>query len=320
MVKARNPPLNSLRAFEAAARHGSFARAADELHVTAGAVSHQIKELEATLGITLFDRKARGVVLTDPGRRYRDRVAEALHIVQQASADLHQPSVDGPLRLSAPMSFAQLWLAPRLGRFSDRFPGIELTMDGVSEQVDLRRGDADVAVRFGAGTYAGVRANYLLGDAVTVLAPAAFIAESRNTQPRQLLRSRILLDDRSTGLGEPWMSWPPWLHEAGLASAPAQRRMRFSDSALTMNACRDAIGLCVGRLSLSLDLLRQRLLVPLFPWRSSEFSYFLLSREEDQGNPRIGALREWLVEEIDDYRQRVASEIKLDLPAPQLGP
>ncbi|MEL7046262.1 MAG: LysR substrate-binding domain-containing protein [Pseudomonadota bacterium] len=316
-MKPPKPPLNALRAFEAAARHGGFAKAADELNVTAGAVSHRIKELEATLGVALFERKARGVVLTDPGRRYRDRVAEALESIEQASADLQKPSVDGPLRLSVPMSFAQLWLAPRLSSFGNRFPGIELTIEGTSRRVDLRRGQADVAIRFGAGTYAGVCTDYLLGDAVTVMAPAAMIRDSRNSDARQLLAEATLLDDCSTGPSEPWMSWPPWLNEAGMTNLSSRRVIRFSDSALTLHACRESVGFCVGRLSLSLDLLRQRLLVPLFPWRSSEYSYFLLYRGGNQRNPRVGALREWLLNEIDEYRRRVASEIKLDLPRPQ---
>lgn len=269
------------------------------------------------LRVALFERKARGVVLTEPGRRYRDRVAEALDIIEQASADLHKPSADGPLRLSVPMSFAELWLVPRLSRFSDRFQGIELSIEGDSKRANLRRGQADAAIRFGAGAYAGLRVEYLLGDAVTVLAPARMLGNLGETRASQLLSQSVLLDDYETRPDEPWMSWQPWLNEAGLANMPPRRMMRFSNSALTVNACRDSVGLSIGRLSLSFDLLRQSLLVPLFPWRSSEYSYFLLSRWEDQKNPRLEALRAWLVDEIDEYRKQVASDFSFDLPTLQ---
>ena len=316
MPSPRTPPLNTLRAFETAARHGSFVRAATELHLTAAAISHRIKELESALGIALFKRKARGVELTAAGQRYRDSIASAFQIIEQATSTIDQITVDGPLTVSVPESFAQFWLAPRLSRLTQQFAGLELTVTGESQLVDLRDGQADIGLRFGTGSYPGLAVEYVIGDAVTVLAPAGFYSTQADASAKTLLAENTLLEDYRTTPNEPWMGWPPWLREAGLHSQTKRRKLRFSNSGLALLACREEAGICIGRMSLAYDLLRQRQLRPLFPWRSTEFSYHFVTRPADQQNPRVMAFRSWLYEEMAAYCQDVYRTVGVQLKHP----
>ncbi|GAA3527252.1 transcriptional regulator GcvA [Zobellella aerophila] len=304
-----------MRAFEAAARHGSFAGAAGELNVTAAAVSHRIKELEGSLGVALFVRQPRGVALTEAGRRYRDSVACAFQIIERATAGIERGSVDGPLIVSIPHSFAQLWLAPRLERLVRRFPGLELSLVGDSRLADLRQGQADLGVRFGGGGYPGLLVEYLMGDAVAVLAPAQAIPELSDSRPRTLMRTMTLLEDMGVSAAEPWSGWPPWLREAGLRPQGLQK-IRMSDSSMTVSACSRGLGLCIGRLSLSVELVQERRVQALLPWRSTEYGYYLVSRPAEQDNPRVMAFRSWLLEEIDTYVAQVKSTMAIELGRP----
>lgn len=294
----RIPHLGALRAFEAAARHGSFVRAAAELHVTPAAVSHRIKELESAVGCRLFERLPRGVRLTEAGKRYGDEVGAALARIGRATESLGRPPVDGPLRVTAPQSFAQLWLVPRLHRLTERFPGLELEVRGDNRIADLRGGQADLAVRFGQGQYPGLNVRYLMGDAVSlVIAPGA-LGRIKDGGLAAILDESVLLEDAWVGPGEPWMTWNPWLRDVGVDARHARTRLRFSDSAMALMACHAQAGVCIGRLSLALEFLRRRELSALVPWRSAEFAHYLVTREADADNPRIAAFRNWIEAEV----------------------
>ena len=167
------PPLNSLRAFDAAARLGSFVRAGAERHVTSAAISHQIKELERSLGVTLFQRLPRGVELTDAGRRYGQEVARALALIAKATANLGAPTIAGSLRLSVPQSFGQFWLAPRLSSLTERFPELAISISASDRLADVRGGESDVAIRFGTGDYPGLRSELLFADLAALVARCA---------------------------------------------------------------------------------------------------------------------------------------------------
>ena len=319
MPRRRIPPLNTLRAFEASARHASFAKAADELSVTAAAVSQRIKALEASLDLALFERRPRGVVLTEAGRRYRDSIAAALALIERATASIDQATVDGPLTVSMPHSFATHWLSPRLIRLADRYPGLELNIEGDSRLVDLRDAQADVGIRFGTGRYAGLDSDYLFGDALSVLAPFDAVQALADTRPSSLLRDGTLLVDTGTSAGEPWSGWPPWLREAGLRIDRRQPRIRFSDSGMALQACRESAGLCIGRMSIAFEAIRRRELRVLFPWRSADYAYYLVTRPADHDNPRITAFRTWLNEEIDDFIDAVRQTLGVELARPAGG-
>ena len=313
MARRRMPPLNTLRAFEASARHGSFAIAAHELNVTAAAISQRIKALEDSLKIALFVRRPRGVVLTEAGRRYRDSIGAALALIERATAALDQPAVDGPLTVSMPHSFATHWLAPRLGRLVEQFPGLELRIEADSRLADLNARQADVGIRFGTGGYAGLHSEYLFGDALSVLASFNTVQALADTRASSLLRDATLLVDSGIGASEPWSGWSPWLREAGLPIDRPQRSVRLSDSGMAMDACRASSGLCIGRMSIAFEAIRQRELHVLFPWRSADYAYYLVTRRADRDNPRIEAFRRWLVDEIDGFTESVRQSLGVEL-------
>lgn len=305
MKAVRSPPLNDLKAFEAAARHGSFALAGAELHVTAAAVSQRMKHLETQLGVALFERRPRGVALTEVGQRYRDQIARALELVERATESLQHTSIDGPLRLSLPQSLAQLWLIPRINRLCRRHPGLQLQVLGDNRVADLRGGDADLALRFGQGNYPGLRSELLMGDAVSLLMSSRRLENNRQADVARLVRESVLLTDSWVGPEEPWMTWTPWLRELGLTQRKPSQAMQFSDSGLAITAAESGTGICIGRMSLVLTGLQQRRLTPLMPFRSTEFGYYLVMREADRDNPRVQAFARWLRDEVQDHVAQV---------------
>lgn len=289
-----SPPLNTLRAFEAAARLNSFSAAAGELHLTAAAISHRIKELEQALGMPLFIRQARGVRLTEAGRRYQARIADAFGIIASATTELSQPPLAGPLVLSLPHGFCRHWLLPRLAGLLARHPGLRLTLKAEDRLADLRIGQADLAIRFGDGGYPGLHTELLLDDAVTVLAATRLLDRHPHRRPADWLADTPLLADTGIRATEPWSGWRPWLREAGVEEAGT---IGVTDAGLALDACHQRLGLCLGRWSLAQPLLQAGELRPLLPWRGTDFAYYLLSRPGEEDNPRIRALRLWLREQ-----------------------
>lgn len=299
MKRTLLPPLNTLRAFEAAARLGSFAAAAQELNLTAAAISHRIKELEGRLDHSLFVRKPRGVLLTDAGRRYHERLSDIFTQIEQATQALDQQGIDGPLTLSAPQSFIHHWLIPRLGRLHARYPGLQLKLRAESQLLSFRDNLADVGIRFGTGNYPGLHTELLMGDTVSILAPTTLLTSLSDTRPASLLRTQRLLEDSSIHPSEPWNSWQPWFREAGIELKSLPPTVQFSDSTLTLTACADGLGLCIGRGSIASRLLVERKVQSIMPWRTHEFAYFLVSHPAEVENPRVLAFRTWVQEEID---------------------
>lgn len=301
------PPLNSLKVFEAAARHGSFVGAAAELHVTATAVSHQIKALEEALGLRLFQRRPRGIVLTEAGIRYQQRVTEALDLILKASSSLSLQEVDGPLRLSLPQSLAQHWLSLRLDGLLTSYPGLQLLINGDNRLADLHAGEADIAIRFGAGNYPGLHSELLLSDAASCVIASDKLQRLGDTSTAHLLQSSTLLEDVSVSVGEPWMAWRLWLREAGSRRELNSHYIRFSDSAMALAACLNGQGLSIGRLSLVFEPLRRRQLTALLPWRSTDFAYHVVYREADSENPRVQVFSDWLVMQAREFARHVES-------------
>nr|WP_298415878.1 LysR substrate-binding domain-containing protein [uncultured Halomonas sp.] len=302
-------PLATLHAFEAAARLSSFSAAANELHVTAAAISHRIKALEESIGVQLFERKSRGVALTEAGARYRKRIAEAFTLIEQATSELEQPSLEGPLRVSAPHAFLQHTLLPRIGDLLHRHPGLELTLVGDNRLANLHDEETDIAIRFGTGHYPGLQTEHLVGDAITVLGPAdGGLRKSMNRD----WRYACFIEDSSTVISEPWSQWGPWWREAGLHNSDVLRRLTVSDGGLALAACSQGLGLCLGRLSIVRELIRREAVVPKRPWRRTEFSHYLVTRPGLTDTLRIRAFRSWLREALqgldDDIQATIGSE------------
>jgi len=314
MTLGRRIPLNTLRAFEAAARNGSFVKAGAELNVTPAAVSHRVKDLEAALGVPMFTRFPRGIQLTDAGMRYLAGIAEAFALIDRATATVDQVTVAGPLKVSMPESLAQLWLVPRLGRLAEYAPGLELSIEADSRLSRLNDGAADIAIRYGSGDYAGFETALLFGDAVTVLAPGGATDRRLDNRASAVIEKAVLLEDYGATDVEPWMHWQPWLREAGLDGGYSRGRLRLSNSGLAIRACLANVGICIGRVSLVIDFMAARSLYPLLPWRTTETAHYLVMPPAAVHNPRVQAFRGWLREEIGSYAGRARAAIGFELP------
>ena len=230
--------MQALRAFEATARERSLTRAAESLHVTHGAISHQIKSLESDLGVRLVERAGRGVRLTEEGERFAAHVRTAFAELMTAVQEIATRANPRQLRVSIAPSLASRWLLPRIGRFHARHPDIDLVVSSSMAIVDFQRDDADVAIRYGFGDWPGVRVEHLLDDAFfPVCSPR--IAGGVPKRPADLARYTLLRAD-----DEPWK---PWFEAAGLDWPEPTRGPVFSDSALLMQAAAEGQGIALGR-------------------------------------------------------------------------
>ena len=196
----RLPPLNALRAFEAAARHLSFTKAADELAVTQAAISRQVKSLEDFLGTRLFNRVNRGLVLTDDGQAYWPELRDAFDGIDQATLRLRANDSSGTLTVSVLSSFAARWLVPRLGRFRELQPDIDVLVAPKDEFVDFQRENVDVGIRYGRGIYPGLRTDPLLEEEIfPVCSPALRDGAVPLANPLDLKKHTLLHDDGEAG-------------------------------------------------------------------------------------------------------------------------
>src|SRR5690349_11702865 len=213
---ARLPPLNALRAFDAAARHLSFAEAAEELHVTPAAISHQIKALEDDLGVKLFRRLNRAVRLTDAGQACLPGLRDGFERIAEAVARARQGDSVGVLTVTSSPAVAAKWLVPRLERFRERHPGIDLRIDASMRMVDLAREDVHVGLRYGAGKYPGLHTEQLLRSQVfPVCAPALLKGKYPLRKPEDL-RHHTLIHDETIPLDPSGPDWTMWLRAAGI--------------------------------------------------------------------------------------------------------
>ncbi len=298
-MSRRLPSLNALRAFEAAARHLSFTRAADELNVTQAAVSHQIKALEEQLGITLFRRLNRALLLTDEGQMLFPGVRDALDSLAEATQRVKAHEAGGPLTVSTLPSFAAKWLVPRMSRFQDCHPEIELRIAAAERLVDFTRDNVDVAIRFGDGGWPGVHAELVAEEAGTPVCSPALLDRLR--EPRDLA-AFTLLHEEMLPL-EPFPSWATWLEAAGVTDIDATRGPRFSHTHMMLQAAMDGQGVALsGSLLVDDDIAAGRLVAPFDLKLPSGFAYYLVCPAAAADRPKIKAFWRWVVEETAPYR------------------
>ena len=284
------PPLNALRAFEAAARQLSFKRAAEELHVTPAAVSHQVRALESQLGVALFQRLHRALALTPAGARYLPALSEAFDRLDEASAALHARARTPRLVLSVVPSFGANWLVPRLGQFRARHPAIDLVVLSSSQLVDFARDPVDVGLRFGPGGWPGVRADLLLAEEYLPVASPRLARGKRPLRRPEDLRRHTLLHDENHD------AWRAWLASARVTGVDPERGMVFSDSSQLVAAAAAGQGVALARKLLAEPYLRSRALVR--PFRGSvpaEFAYYVVCAEARAQEPAIRAFRDWIL-------------------------
>ena len=249
------PPLPALRTFEAAARHLNFSRAAEELHVTHSAVSHQIRALEAWLGFALFSRQGRAVVLTRAGEELRGVANEALRQISDTVGMLRRRVDVNRLSISVMPSFAGRWLAPRIAAFIEANPGCEVNVVSTTERSDFVRDGVDVAIRWGFGGYTGVRYELLMEDVLFPVVGARFAGRLPRT-PAELAGLPLLRSD-----GEDWL---PWFRAAGLDWPEPTAGLMHNDSGLVVQAAIDGQGVALARGSLAALALRNGQLTRLF--------------------------------------------------------
>lgn len=298
----RLPSLHALKAFEAAARHMSFTRAASELHVTPAAVSQQIRALEDELGQRLFDRRPRNLRLTDAGRRMLPGVTDGFARLSAAAGNLDGTPLRGRLVVSVLPSFAHSWLVHRLGEFADRYPEIEVVVNSDPNRADLRGGEADVAIRYGQlAPGSGLYVELLLAETVfPVASPALLNGPKPLREPRDLLQHRLLHDSDIRGGQEAWLAWPTWFAHWGIEGQPEVAGIGYSDTRLVNRAAVAGQGVAIGRSVLVDRLMEQGVLVRLFEEEHSAGNgYHFVCHETRRTEAKIAAFGEWLREAVE---------------------
>lgn len=295
----RIPPLNALRAFEAAARHLSFAKAADELGVTPAAISHQVRLLEEHLGTPLFRRLTRRVLLTDAGQTALPLLTDGFDRLAEAVMRIRSRCASGPLTVSVAPSFAAKWLVPRLERFRAAHPDIDVRISPSMALTDFRRDDVDIAVRFGRGRYPGLRVDALFSESVTPLcSPKLLDGPHPLTRPADLEHHTLLHDDSAFAIG-PIPDWPMWLRLAGCAHIDGGRGPRFGYAEHALQAAVEGHGVVLGRQSLArADLAAGRLVRPFLLSLPMEFAYYMVRPDDGEDPPKVAAFRRWVLDEV----------------------
>ncbi|HEX3888719.1 MAG TPA: transcriptional regulator GcvA [Phenylobacterium sp.] len=292
--RRRLPPLNALRAFEAAARHLNFSRAADELSVTPGAVSQQIQNLEDYVGAALFKRTPKGLLLTDAAQTALPALREAFDRLAEA-ASLLTAAVDGRrLTLTAPPSFAAKWLVPRLGAFEQKHPQVDVWLSAAIELVDLNAGEVDVAIRYGAGRYPGFEVRRLFSETVIPVASPDHLAMTPLDTPADLA-NHVLLHDGSPDTDDSCPDWSMWLAARGLKTIDGMRGPRFNQSSLVIEAAVNGRGVALAKRTLAqADLEAGRLVAPLQIATAVDFAYYLVHPKAKGRLAQVKAFVSWI--------------------------
>ncbi|MEM1306797.1 MAG: transcriptional regulator GcvA [Pseudomonadota bacterium] len=295
------PPLNALRAFEVTARNLSFSRAAEELHVTPAALSHQIKGLEEFLGVKLFLRKPRAIELTDAGRTLYPGTHQAFGQLRSAVQSLERIRNDRVLVVSAPPGFTAKWLAPRLHRFLTDNPDIDARISSTSVLVAFDADDVDVSIRNSAtGVMPGLTTEKLVDIwTVPVASPRLIEQVGGFTTPADLLKTTLIFDDSMRQLpGVPY--WTDWFSEQGLPDVDISRKLQFNSADHALEAAVEGAGVLLCYRTLAYDDLRIGRLVNLFGTQMRVDRAFYLVYPDGMGDrPKVKAFRDWIRDEFD---------------------
>ncbi len=298
------PPLNSLRTFEVAARHLSFSRAAEELHVTPAAVSQQIRALEAHYGMALFLRTTRSLVLTEDGQAALPAIREGFDRLSQADRRLRDRAGQGILTVSVYPSFAEKWLLPRLERFRARHPSFDLRIHAADDFADFQRDGVDIAIRYGHGRYDGVTViPFLEETAYPVCSPELLKGAIPLGEPSDLRHHTLIHAEwrmrRATGA-----NWRIWLKAAHVEDIDPERGLRFNLDAMTIQAAIDGLGVALVPSTLVEEDLKMGRLVRPFATDialGADFRHYLVY--PDPPSTKAEAFRDWAIEEAATFKE-----------------
>ena len=292
----RLPNFSALRAFEAAARHENFSRAAEELHLTHGAISHQVRALEEELGRQLFVRHGRQVKITNDGLKFAQFLGKAFADIGAATDAMRATSINQRLTITSIPSFAARWLAPRLGKFIELHPDIEVVLQSSGHMQDLAREGVDVGIRFGRGNYPGMVVLRLMGDVYYPVVSPRYRGGQLPLVPADLARHTLL---RSVE------RWTPWLHAAGVDLPEPSGGLLFEDLSMLVRSAADGNGVALVRHVVAMQEIASGQLLRLFNVATpSPDEYYFVTPPGAVGKPQVTAFRDWLLEEIAVFQRQ----------------
>ena len=295
----RLPPLNALKSFEAAARHESFTLAAEELCVTQGAVSHQVKALEAVLGVKLFYREHQRLSITAAGRQYLAVLRDALDRIAVGTEHLARRQSSSVLTVSTAPDFAAKWLVHRLGHFAEAHPSIDLRVSATMHHVDFAREDVDMAVRHGDGNWPGLDAVELSAEQLFAVCSPKLLSGRRLGKPADILKFPLLhLDSRA--------DWRKWLQAVGISDANVKHGPVLNRASMVIDAAINGQGIALARTTLAAwDLLNGRLVRPFPESLRLSKTYWIVCPKATSKVPKIVTFRGWLLAEASQDLRRL---------------
>ncbi|SRR5579871_1334408 len=291
MTSSHIPPLQLLRGFEAAARHLSFTRAAAELHVTHGAISHQIRALETQLRTKLFRRQGRQMVLTERGQILVLQIRQGLRLLEQAFKGAGQYAQNNTLTISLLPAFASRWLIPRIGSFQSQHPDLQLNLRTTNELANLDSDGVDLAIRYGPGGWLGVQQEKLINESVFPVCSPNYRNGDYPLTLSQLVEADLLLN--------PHQPWEAWFNAAGADIRKPGRGTSYTDAALLLEAAAEGHGVALARGTLVANDLRSGRLMRLFECSvPDEYAYYLVWRADSRKLKTIALFRDWMLEQL----------------------
>jgi LysR family transcriptional regulator, glycine cleavage system transcriptional activator len=297
------PPLDFLRGFEAAARHLSFTKAAAELFLTQSAVSRQIQALEEFVGVPLFERRHKSLALTEAGQSYLRTVAPALDQLRDATRRLRETRTGHVLTVTTTVSFASMWLVPRLARFRKKHPGLDVRITATHDVLDMEREGIDLAIRDSAVNRAPPGAVLLVGEHLAAVCSPGYLRESRAARrplvkPEDLRHHVLLYLHDPTGRW-PWLSWAGWAEAMKMDELHPANTIGFGQYDQVIQGAIHGQGIALGRMSLAVGLLKEKQLVALFGRRQQLARAFYAVYAQGAGSrPAARQFVEWVREEL----------------------
>lgn len=300
-MATRLPPLNALRAFEASARHLSFTRAAEELFVTQAAISHQIKALEEHLGLKLFMRKNRALLLTEEGQSYFLDIKDIFTSLKDATDRLLARGAKGAITVSLQPSFAIQWLVPRLIDFSNMHPEIDVRIKAVDDDENHLSEDVDVAIYYGRGNWPNVNVHKLHTEYLIPVCSPMLLQGKKPLARIEDLAQHTLLHDSSR------RDWKRWFKEAEIKNANVNHGPVFSHSSMVLQAAIHGQGIALGHNILSKpDIEAGRLICPFNQVLVSRNAFYIVCREHQLELGKIAAFRDWVLDKVNEEQEKIS--------------